>query len=65
MNLSEVKLLEDFFGVPDQPERREIRQDPLLLGWQLAKRITLIILLAGAFMFYFLLDKLSQGMSAF
>jgi len=65
MNLSEVKLLEDFFGVPDRPERREIRQNPLVRGWKTAKRITLIILLAGAFMFYFLLDRLSQGMSAF
>ena len=65
MNLYEVKLLEDFFGVPERSEQREVKQDSVLGGWRIAKRLTLILLLAGAFMFYYLLDKLNQGMTAF
>lgn len=65
MNLSEVKLLEDFFGVPERPEQREVKQNSVVSAWRIAKRITLIILLAGAFMFYYVLDKLNQGIATF
>ena len=65
MNLSEVKLLEDFFGVPERSEQREVKRNSVVSGWRIAKRLTLILLLAGAFMFYYLLDKLNQGMTAF
>lgn len=65
MNLSEVKLLDDFFGVPEKRERRELDHNALIRGWKIAKRVTLIVLLAGAFMFYYLIDRLQQGLSAF
>jgi hypothetical protein len=65
MNLSEVKLLEDFFGVPERPARRDIESNPVVRGWRMAKRITLLILLAGSFLLYYVLDKLNQGLSAF
>ena len=65
MNLSEVRLLEDFFGVGEKPERRDLDQNAVIRGWKIAKRITLIVLLAGAFMFYYLIDRLQQGLSAF
>ena len=64
MNVSEIRLLEDFFGVPETRERRDVHEDPVLRRWQIIKRITLIALLAGAFLFYYLLDKLQQGLSA-
>ena len=65
MNLSEVRLLEDFFGVPRQPEQHDSDQNALVRGWKIAKRLTLFVLLAGAFMFYYLIDQLQQGLSAF
>lgn len=65
MNLSEVKLHEDFFGVPDRPARRDAASNAVVRGWRIAKRITLIVLLAGSFLIYYVLDKLNQGLSAF
>lgn len=65
MNLSEVKLIDAFFGVAQRPAQRDIQSNSVVRGWQSAKRITLAILLAGAFMFYYVLDKLNQGLSAF
>lgn len=65
MNLSEVNLLDDLFGVPARPARRDVQLNPVVRGWETAKRITMAILLAGAFMFYYVLDKLNQGLSAF
>lgn len=64
MNVSEIKLIEDFFGVPESRDERDAHEDPVLRRWQIIKRITLIALLAGAFLFYYLLDKLQQGFSA-
>jgi hypothetical protein len=65
VNLSELKPLDDLFGVRERPARREVQSNSLVRGWQTAKRITMAILLAGAFMFYYVLDKLNQGLSAF
>jgi len=65
MNLSEVKLLEDFFRVPERPARRDVESNPVVRGWQTAKRITLVVLLAGSFLIFYVLDKLNQGLSAF
>jgi len=65
MNLSEAKLLEDFFGVPEQPEQHDTDQNTVVRRWKIAKRITLFVLLAGAFMFFYLIDRLQQGLSAF
>lgn len=64
MNLSEVKLLEDFFGFRERPARRDIESNAVVRGWRAAKRITLAILLAGSFLLYYVLDKLIQGLSA-
>ena len=65
MNLSEAKLLEDFFGVPERSARRDVESNPVVRGWRTAKRITLAILLAGSFLLYYVLDKLIQGLSAY
>ena len=65
MNLSEVKLLEDLFGVPERSARRDVESNPVVRGWQMAKRITLVVLLAGSFLIFYVLDKLNQGLSAF
>ncbi len=33
--------------------------------WQTIKRITLMCLLAGSFMFYYVLDKMNQALTVF
>jgi len=65
MDMAEFKLREDFFGLPVQPSDRGAENNRLVRAWQTAKRITLMFLLAGAFMFYYVLDKMSQAQSLF
>lgn len=65
MNLAEMKIREEFFGIHARPEERRAKNNPTVRAWQLAKRITLMFLLAGSFMFYYFLDKMNQVFSAF
>jgi hypothetical protein len=65
MDMADFKLREEFFGLPVQPSRRRAESKRLLRVWQTAKRITLMFLLAGSFMFYYALDKLNQALSVF
>ncbi|KPK20077.1 MAG: hypothetical protein AMJ67_03355 [Betaproteobacteria bacterium SG8_41] len=63
MDMAEFKLREEFFGLRAQPlkEREESKQ--LVRMWQTIKRITLMCLLAGSFMFYYVLDKMNQALT--
>jgi hypothetical protein len=65
MDMAEFKLREDFFGLPVRASGRGAENNRLIRAWQTAKRITLMLLLAGAFMFYYVLDKMSQALSVF
>jgi hypothetical protein len=65
MNMAELKRREEFFGVPVQSAQWRAENDPLICAWQTAKRITLMFLLAGSFMFYYVLDKMTQALSVF
>ena len=48
-----------FFKVPV----RRLEDDPVLQKWIVAKRITWMILLAGAFLFYYLIERLYTALS--
>lgn len=65
MNLAEPRLHENLLGVPVQPARQRAERNPLVRAGQTAKRITLMFLLAGSFMFYYVLDKMNQALSVF
>jgi hypothetical protein len=65
MDMAEIKLREEFFGLPVEPSRQRTENTRLIRAWQTVKRITLICLLAGSFMFYYVLDKMNQAASVF
>lgn len=65
MNLADVKATEAFFGLHARPARQRVENNPMVRAWHTAKRITLIVLLAGSFMFYYVLDMMNQAYSAF
>lgn len=65
MNLADMKVSGEFFGIHARPERRITKYNPTVRAWEIAKRITLMFLLAGSFMFYYLLDKINQAISTF
>jgi hypothetical protein len=46
----------------DLAERR-VEDDPVVRGLQVAKRIVWMITLAGAFLFYYLIDKMQEALS--
>lgn len=42
---------------------KKVEEDPVVRRLQIAKRITWMILLAGAFLFFYLMDKLNEALS--
>lgn len=65
MDMADIKLREEFFGLPVQPSRQRAQNQRLIRAWQTAKRIMLMFLLAGSFMFYYVLDKMNQALIVF
>lgn len=65
MDMAESKLRRQFFGLPVAPSRQHAEHKRLIDAWQTAKRIVLMCLLAGAFMFYYMLDTINQALIAF
>ncbi len=65
MNLAELRFPEQLFGVHAQPARQRAERNSLVGACHTAKRITLMFLLAGSFMFYYVLDKMNQALSVF
>ena len=47
----------------DGPVRGESKDDPVLQKWRVAKRVTWWILLAAAFLAFYLMDKLNEALS--
>jgi len=41
---------------------RRVEDDPVCRALQIAKRISYEVLLAGSFLFYYLLDKMSEAL---
>jgi hypothetical protein len=65
MNLAELRSHENVLGIHVQPARQRAESNPLVRGCRTAKRIMLMFLLAGSFMFYYVLDKMNQALSVF
>lgn len=65
MDMAEPKLRRQFFELPVAPSQQHAKHKRLIDAWQTAKRIMLMCLLAGAFMFYYVLDKMNQALTAF
>jgi len=42
---------------------RQAEGDPVVQRWHVAKRIVWMLSLAGAFLFYYLIDKLQEALS--
>jgi len=61
MNQNQLKSLADQHG-QDLADKKA-KDDRRMQGWQLAKRGTWAILLAGAFLMYYLIDKLIEALS--
>jgi len=45
------------------PVERRVEDDPAVQRWHVAKRIVWMIVLAEAFLIYYLLDKLQEALS--
>lgn len=65
MNWAEVKSSEGFLGSYIGPARNRGEMNPTVRAWRTAKRITLVVLLAGSFILYYVIDKMNQAYSAF
>lgn len=63
MSGSDPKALEDFHGYMRELSARRVEDNPTVKRWHIAKRIMWMILLATAFLFYYLIDKLSEALS--
>ena len=47
----------------DEPGRDPATDDPALQKWRVAKRVTWWVLLAAAFLAFYLMDKLNEALS--
>lgn len=65
MNLAELKSSGDLLGIHARPARKRVDTNPTVRAWRTAKRVTLMLLLAGSFMFYYVLDKMNQAYTGF
>ena len=63
MSAQELKSLEEVRGHFRNLNSRRPKDDIRLQGWQVAKRITWMLLLAESFLIYYLLDKLLEALS--
>ena len=63
MSETELKSLEDARRQSQEPAARRAGDDRVLRWMQVAKRITWMILVAGAFLAYYLLDKMQEAVA--
>ena len=50
-------------GQPRRSDERRVEDDPAVQRWHVAKRIVWMLVLAEAFLIYYLLDKLQEALS--
>ncbi len=62
MDMAGFKLRRQLVGPPVAGSPRRTEHERLVHAWQIAKRIMLMCLLAGAFMLYYVLDKMNQSL---
>jgi len=63
MTCTELRSLEDCRRYVHALATRRVEDDPVCRALWSAKRISYEVLLAGAFLFYYLLDKMSEALS--
>ena len=63
MTTSELKSIEDLHKQCQELAARRVDDDPVVRKWRAAKRITWMVLLAGAFLFYHLIEKLYEALA--
>jgi hypothetical protein len=63
MTASEAKSMDDLRKYSQELAARRVEDDPAVQRWHVAKRIVWMISLAGAFLFYYLMDKMHEAIS--
>ncbi len=63
MIASEAKVIEEPSRRRQEVAVRRVEDDPAVQRWHAAKRIVWMLSLAGAFLFYYLIDKLHEALS--
>jgi len=63
MTAMEIRSIEDLRKYCQDLAVRRVEDDPVVQKWHVAKRIVWMISLAGAFLFYYLIDKMHEALS--
>ena len=63
MTTMEINSIEGPRRYSQEPAARRVEDDPVVQKWRVAKRIVWMISLAGAFLFYYLIDKMHEALS--
>lgn len=63
MTASEAKSIEQLRKYKQELATRRVEDDPVVQRWHVAKRIVWMASLAGAFLFYYLMDKMHEALS--
>lgn len=63
MDAGEAKLIEHVRRHNQELAARRVEDDPVVKRLHVAKRIVWMISLAGAFLFYYLIDKMQEALS--
>ena len=63
MNASETKSIDDLRRYNQELAARRVEDHPVVRRLHVAKRIVWMVTLAGAFLFYYLIDKMQEALS--
>jgi hypothetical protein len=63
MTTTELKSIADLRRYSQELASRRVQDDPVVRKLHAAKRITWMISLTGAFLFYYLIDKMQEALS--
>jgi hypothetical protein len=63
MTAVQLKSLDDLHRHNQELAARRVEDDPLTQKLHVAKRIVWMFLLSGSFLFYYLLDKMSEAIA--
>lgn len=63
MTAMEIRSIEDLRKYSQDLAARRVEDDAVVQRWHVAKRIVWMISLAGAFLFYYLMDKMHEAIS--
>jgi hypothetical protein len=63
MTAAQIKSLKDLHRHSQELASRKVEDDPVVRKLQVAKRITWMCLIAAAFLFYYLMDKMQEALT--